>query len=168
MVLQPVALACARLLLLPSSHHCCCLSPLPLLGSRVTPGVFLHLLQLVLALSSSLDPALKPITSPGSGQGQGAEPALLWVMRRAPALAPQLPHLPPSLLLTLALFLALAWGCPLLPRAWATWCLERLLIAGYCAEIKPVCTFIVVLPVSSSPGAAAQTQGRVCRCPPQG
>ena len=54
--LQPVSLVCAPLPLLPSSHHCCCLSPPPMLGSRVTLGVFLHLLQLVLAFSSSLGP----------------------------------------------------------------------------------------------------------------
>lgn len=90
----------------------------------------------------------KPTTGPGSGCKGGADPALPGVLGRASALAPQLPHLPPSLPLTLAL--PLPWSCgrraaPSLlgqgiPGTWG-----GLLTVGYCAQIKAVCTFIMVL-----------------------
>ena len=148
----------------PLCHSCpaptiAAASPLgPCWGLESPLGVFLHLLQLLLALPGSLGPARHPRThhQPWMGPGEGAEPSLPWVMRRAPAMAPRLPISPhpcPS-----------PWHCPL---PWlgaassSSLGVGGLLTAGYCAGIKPVCTFIVVLPLCcfpSSPGATAQAQ----------
>lgn len=114
----------------PLCHSCppptvAALSPLcPCWGPESPHGVFLHLLQLVLALSSSLSPARHPKThhQPWPGAGSGA--CTLLGAEEGSSLTPQPPRLPPPLHLTLELPAALPWGCPLLPWAGAAWCLE--------------------------------------------
>lgn len=138
-----------------------------MLGSRVTPGAFLYLLELGLALSSSLGPARHPKTHywPWIWLQGGSRPCTPWGAGEGFSPGTSAPPSPPILAPHLGIAPALelwAQGCPILAWAGDTWYLGGTFDCGILCSNKACLYFYygaacILLPSVLLPSAGVAT-----------